>query len=317
MSRQPSISIVGGGVVGLTTAVLLQDAGHDVQVFAERPGLRSVSGVAAALWHPFRSDPPALVSRWAAATRQHYNRLAAEDPSAGIDLLTLYELRDDRERPWWAADTPDLEPVESGFPGQSRAEPAVMAWRVRAPRAESPVFMAWLERRLRRPVVARRFASLAEVPGDLVVNCTALGSRTLAKDDTLRALYGHVVVCAPGAIDLSVSVSHDAHTDAGSFYVIPRRTEVVIGGVVEPSPDDRPLVPDPATRERILARAHERGFRPGPVLREAVGLRPYRPAVRVQRDPDDHRVVHNYGHGGSGYTLCWGCAEDVVSLLNP
>ena len=35
-------------------------------------------------------------------------------------------------------------------------------------------------------------------------------------------------------------------------------------------------------------------------------------AVRVEREG---RVVHNYGHGGSGYTLCWGCAEDVVGMV--
>jgi D-amino-acid oxidase len=50
----------------------------------------------------------------------------------------------------------------------------------------------------------------------------------------------------------------------------------------------------------------------GRVVREAVGLRPYRPAVRVEREG---RVVHNYGHGGSGYTLCWGCAEEVVGMV--
>jgi D-amino-acid oxidase len=303
-----SISIIGGGVAGLTSALLLQEVGHDVQVYAERPGLECVSGVAAALWHPFRSDPPALVSRWAARTRVHYKRLASQDFSAGVDLITLYELHDDEERPWWAADTPDLEPVREGFPGG----PAGMAWRVTAPRAESPVFMRWLEARLRRPIVRQSFRRLDDVPGDLVVNCAGLGALGLTNDPELRPIFGHVVVCEPGEIDLRVSVSHDrGHADV--FYVIPRRSEVVIGGVSEPCEPGRPLVADPAVRERILDKARARGFRPGRVLREAVGLRPYRTRVRVEREG---RVIHNYGHGGSGYTLCWGCAEDVVRLAS-
>lgn len=305
MSSVARISVIGGGVNGLTTAVLLQDAGFDVQVYADRPGLAGVSGVAAALWHPFRSDPPEKVSRWAAATRRHYQRLAAEHPEAGVDIITLYELRDDDQRPWWGADTPDLEPLETGFPG-GRAR---RAWRVRAPRAESPVFVPWLETRLARPIIQRKFDRLDDAPGDLVVNCTALGSRALVGDQSMKALFGHVVVCQPGKVDLGVAVSHDSSVE--SFYVIPRRREVVIGGVVEPSPDDRPLIPDPRTREDILSRARARGFEPGPFIREAVGLRPYRPSVRVEREG---RVIHNYGHGGSGFTLCWGCAEDVVTL---
>jgi D-amino-acid oxidase len=50
----------------------------------------------------------------------------------------------------------------------------------------------------------------------------------------------------------------------------------------------------------------------GTVLRDQTGLRPVRPTVRVEREG---RVVHNYGHGGAGYTLSWGCAQEVVRLL--
>jgi D-amino-acid oxidase len=50
------------------------------------------------------------------------------------------------------------------------------------------------------------------------------------------------------------------------------------------------------------------------VLRHKVGLRPVRPAVRLERVGD---VVHCYGHGGAGVTLSWGVAEEVVALLGP
>jgi D-amino-acid oxidase len=51
------------------------------------------------------------------------------------------------------------------------------------------------------------------------------------------------------------------------------------------------------------------------VIRERAGLRPFRPSVRLEHDREEPRIVHNYGHGGAGYTLCWGCSQEVVRLL--
>ena len=52
-----------------------------------------------------------------------------------------------------------------------------------------------------------------------------------------------------------------------------------------------------------------------------MGLRPGRPSVRLEAEQWQLKgggtlpVVHNVGHGGSGLTLAWGCAEDVVALV--
>ncbi|MFE6645077.1 FAD-dependent oxidoreductase [Nocardioides sp. NPDC057772] len=52
------------------------------------------------------------------------------------------------------------------------------------------------------------------------------------------------------------------------------------------------------------------------MLEHRVGLRPTRPQVRVTAERSDKGlVIHNYGHGGAGVTLSWGCAEDVARLL--
>jgi D-amino-acid oxidase len=75
-------------------------------------------------------------------------------------------------------------------------------------------------------------------------------------------------------------------------------------------------VNDASTRT-ILARcrALEPGL-PGEVLSVAVGLRPGRTAIRLERELLDGRpVVHDYGHGGCGVTLSWPCAEDVCALV--
>jgi D-amino-acid oxidase len=54
------------------------------------------------------------------------------------------------------------------------------------------------------------------------------------------------------------------------------------------------------------------------VIGHRVGLRPTRTTVRVDEDLPvaGSRVLHNYGHGGAGVTLSWGCAEEVLALAN-
>ena len=53
------------------------------------------------------------------------------------------------------------------------------------------------------------------------------------------------------------------------------------------------------------------------IIEDIVGLRPGRTEVRLEKEISSGRtIVHNYGHGGSGVTLSWGCAEEVVELVN-
>jgi len=104
----------------------------------------------------------------------------------------------------------------------------------------------------------------------------------------------------------------DEHHPDGMVYVVPRGTDVVCGGTAVDG--DESTSPDPAEAERILARC--RAVVPelanAQVLGHAVGVRPARPAVRLERVGD---VVHCYGHGGAGVTLSWGCADEVVRLV--
>ena len=52
------------------------------------------------------------------------------------------------------------------------------------------------------------------------------------------------------------------------------------------------------------------------IVGRAVGLRPSRTEVRLEREYlNGKRIIHNYGHGGAGVTLSWGCADEVVSLI--
>ena len=90
----------------------------------------------------------------------------------------------------------------------------------------------------------------------------------------------------------------------------------MLGGTA--SPDDVNLEPDPVVAEQILRRCIEVEPRLGRARVRAyqVGLRPVRPTVRVEVSQLGGALcVHNYGHGGSGITLSWGCALEAAALL--
>jgi D-amino-acid oxidase len=87
------------------------------------------------------------------------------------------------------------------------------------------------------------------------------------------------------------------------------------GGVIEvrPLPD-----PDSASATRILRRCAqiEPRLKDAHIIEHQVGLRPTRPTIRVEREPlGSATLLHNYGHGGSGVSLSWGCARELTEWL--
>ncbi|MCX5688327.1 MAG: FAD-dependent oxidoreductase [Planctomycetota bacterium] len=301
------ITVVGAGVIGLTTADALREAGHDVHIIAAAWGSHITSAAAGAIWFPFRSDPAPIINRWAATTRRWQESLASRIPELGIDVLTLEVQTDSPARPWWADAIDDLAPPISGRPE------APYIWRFKAPRIEPALFCGWFERSFKGRLTQRTLTSpqeLNELGGDLIINCTGIGSRTLCNDRTLQGVWGQTTIVATDGIDCSTSIS-DERDESQFYYSIPRRNEVVLGGCALDRPGEETDPPTAEMRATILARAAAHGIASPRFLRDSSGLRPCRPAVRLEREG---RIIHNYGHGGSGYTLCRGCAMDVVAL---
>jgi D-amino-acid oxidase len=302
------ITVVGAGVTGLSSALALEERGHVVTIVAAATGDATTSAVAGAIWFPYKAGPPDKVAAWAARTHAWLDELADKDRDAGVDRVTCYEITSPSEPddvvPWWAlgiAVTREPAPVAGAPP----------AWKFIAPRVEPARFLPWLTSRLHATIEIRTVDDLASLPGDVVVNCTGLGARDLATDERVMPLLGQIAVVDPGAADLGTSITDDRGGDE-IFYAIPRRDEIVLGGC------SRPIAPgvvpqeDRALTERIVRQARSLGIAAGAVRRVRVGLRPYRDEVRLERTG---RIIHNYGHGGAGFTLCRGCAEDVVALV--
>jgi D-amino-acid oxidase len=291
--------VVGAGVVGLTTAVRLREEGIDADVVARETPEETTSAVAAALWYPYRALPADRVTAWSAATFEALARLAGV-PGTGVRMRAGTELMAaDAPDPWWRDAVPELQRTPVGL-------------RFVAPAIDMSIHLPWLADRLRAlggTIERRHVASLDELDGEAVVNCAGLGARELAGDPSLTAVRGQVVrVSAPGVDEWLLDQSDPERL----VYVVPRERDVVLGGTAHEGAEDR--TPDPATTAAIRARcaALVPALRGAPVIGVAVGLRPVRPAVRLEADG---RVVHCYGHGGAGVTLAWGCAGEVAALL--
>jgi D-amino-acid oxidase len=291
--------VVGAGVVGLTTAVRLREAGIEADVVARDDPADTTSAVAAALWYPYRALPAERVTAWSAATFEALAGLA-DVAGSGVRMRAGTELlAPDAPDPWWRGAVPGFERTAEGL-------------RFTAPVVDMSVHLPWLVARLRAlggSVQRRTVAALDELEADAVVNCAGLGARELARDGSLTAVRGQVVrVTAPGVAEWLL----DQSDPRDLVYVVPRERDVVLGGTAQEGDEDPR--PDPATTEAIRARcaALLPALRDAPVVAVAVGLRPARPAVRLEAEG---RVVHCYGHGGAGVTLAWGCAGEVAALL--
>lgn len=307
------ITVIGAGVIGLTSALRLLAAGHRVSVVSDRPSAETTSAIAAALWYPYLAFPPERVAVWSARTYEVLRGLAVDEPAAGVRLVAGRELLGEhRPDPDWAGTVPDLRRL-----GAAERAGRPDGWGFTAPVVDMPHHLAWLEMRViaaggqldRRHVTDLE----AERGADVLVNCTGLGARDLVGDATVRPVRGQVVLLTNPGLDEWVL---DEDTGTGMTYVVPRTDTVVCGGTAEDDVDH--LAPDAAVADRILrdARALVPALAGAEVVAHRIGLRPARPTVRLEREEFAHTpVVHCYGHGGAGVTLSWGCADEVVRLV--
>lgn len=299
MSR---VIVVGAGVVGLTCAVRLLEAGHRVDVIARDLPLETTSAVAAAIWYPHLALPQDRVTAWSAASYDAFADLA-EQPRTGVTMRTGTEvLAREEPDPWWRPAVPALDRETSLPPGYAAG------WTFRAPVIEMPVYLPWLAGRVEALGGTLTRLSLPRLPSDgVVVNCSGLGARMLAEDDEVTPVRGQVLLVE------QVGVDGWMLDGAGPTYVVPRRRDIVVGGTDQAGEWSR--TPSPETAEAIRARAIRLvpELAAARVLRHRVGLRPVRTAVRVERIGD---VVHCYGHGGAGVTLSWGTAAEVADLVS-
>jgi len=298
------VAIVGAGVSGLTCGTLLAERGYRTAIFAEEAGQDTTSAVAAAIWYPYDAEPVDTVIAWALATYTVLVELSC-DPQTGVSMI------EQRALSVWATELGARRlQSQAGIPAGFTS-----GFSLNVPLMDTTIYLDYLAKRFARAggeIRGARFDSLEDLSSDfaLIVNCSGVGAKMLARDVTVESHRGQVAIVPK--IELPYAVVCD---DAPLMYVIPRAHDCVFGGSNEVS-DDRNV--DPVDTARIIAECSRTLSIPPPKpIAQRVGLRPFRKSgVRVEAETlhDDRVVIHNYGHGGSGFTLSWGCAQTVFEL---
>jgi D-amino-acid oxidase len=320
-----NILILGSGVSGLTTGVRLLEAGHSVAIWTRDLPAQTTSSVAAAVWYPYKAYPEDKVTAWGAEAYRVFTTLAGVE-GAGIRMAEVLELLSaPTPDPWWVAAVDGFRhaaPDELAAAGAGYRDGYVFA----APVIAMPVYLDYLARRfesLGGTITQRPIASLDEALAacSVVVNCTGLGARDLTGDTDLHPSRGQVLRIRPNGFQRCILDDTGPNAVA---YIVPRLTDIVLGGTddegsagTEPNPDvTADILRRCARLDPAFAAVSE-----ADILSIAVGLRPVRSAVRLEVERpqparQDRLVVHNYGHGGAGVTLSWGCAAEAVRLIH-
>jgi D-amino-acid oxidase len=323
------VLVVGAGVSGLTTAICLAEAGLRAVIQAATPPERTTSSVAGAIWGPHLVEDSPRATQWRRATLSVLRELAAE---RGTGVRVVAGVQADRGAPpplgpppAWLAELGPVTPcLRSSLPAGFTS-----GWRYAAPLAHMPTYLGYLQARFEKAgglVETATVTSLAAAArgrgARAVVNCTGMGARDLVPDPEVTPYRGQVMLAAnPGISEFFIGPADDT---ADLVYLFPHGDAVVLGGTEVAG--DWSMEPVPALADRILrdCEAVEPRLRGAKILDHRVGLRPYRPQIRLEAEPaagdnwhPDSQIpllVHNYGHGGAGITMSWGCAREAAAL---
>ncbi|KAM9316640.1 D-aspartate oxidase [Gastrophryne carolinensis] len=320
------VAVIGGGLVGFSTALYISETlpQCSVTVISEKFSPDTTSDVAAGCLIP-HAYPGTLLNQqknWFKETFDYLFKFAnsPEAAEAGISLVSgwqIFKTPPKEEFPYWWE-------VVLGFRLMTAAELAKFpSYRFgqffTTLKCQASLYLPWMEKRFKMNgghVETGKIENIWQLYGlyDAVINCTGLGARDMLGDLSLYPVRGHVLeVHAPW-------LTHFIRDGDGSTYIYPGSYSTTLGGTRQKG--NWNLSPDIQTSKQILNRCCElepslNGVR---VIKDKVGLRPTRASVRIEEEilcKDGQRlpVIHNYGHGGGGYSVHRGTAKAASELL--
>lgn len=309
------VLILGAGVSGLSTGVLLALNKYKPIIWAKDLPPNTTSNAAAAVWYPFHADPPDKVARWARTTLDFFLGNVVNDENSGVYKNTVTEIFSEQEPdPFWKDSVKTFRRIKNlpfSYKDGYAVDGVVMV---------TDIYMQYLLDKFRElgGIIEKKYAADLEEclkNYSFVINCTGLGAKEFVKDSKMHPCRGQVIRVPNNGFPYTVFEEKGPN---GLAYIIPRKDDIILGGTIGEE-NDWNLEVNPQDTDSILKRcsAIYPEFKNIKPLGYKVGLRPARKdGIRLETELiNGGLVVHNYGHGGSGFTLSWGCALEVMNIL--
>ncbi|TKR60869.1 hypothetical protein L596_028052 [Steinernema carpocapsae] len=319
-----NVCVIGAGINGLGTARELQKRfGNEITVtiVAEHKTPDTTSDVAAGLWMPYliNDERPELLKKWGLETFEHMAQMERECTDSGAFLCSGFKFDNEKED--------DIaESIYRCYKHLTRNEIENLGFgEFKYGTFRTTYFLEpsiYLEKLMKEfkaaggKILQHKLKSVDELlvsKVDLIVNCAGLGSRELFGDKEVKPIRGQVIRVKCPALKHFYVIGDD-------FYCLPNNHTVLLGGTHDK--DDFDLTPRPTVAEWILKgnQKYVPVLKNVEIVKHRVGLRPYRKNVRVELEHHTTKsgkkisIVHNYGQGGSGITMFYGCSKHAADL---
>jgi D-amino-acid oxidase len=308
-----TVTVIGCGIIGLTTAIKLQENGFKVTIIAKERFNKTLSNKVGAIWFPFEIYPKEKANKWAALAYKAYQLDHKEGNGVSfIPFITAYNSESNTD---WALQLPKgtiRKALKIELPKGMKA-----AYISTVPLAEPFLYLPYLFNTFieQGGVFKKQIVTSLEEASKLdalIINCTGLGAKPLCSDNDLQPMRGQILRCKK----TTTPSFADATKKGALSYVINRSEDSIIGGTdyendwntnIEES--DTSLIINRFLKFSLTEDAPE-------IIEEIVGLRPKRSRVRFEFDNNYPNIFHNYGHGGAGFTVAWGCAIELADMLS-
>ncbi|KAK6464842.1 hypothetical protein DFJ63DRAFT_93855 [Scheffersomyces coipomensis] len=353
MTTEKKIVVLGAGVIGLTSALLLKkwDSNYDITVVgAHLPGdidIDYTSPFAGANWHSFADADDLRLQNFDKPGYYKLIELAENEPKSGIwvkdniSYVTDIQFKSQGSNPvsflpWFKDFVHEFKILDKS----ELPDGIAFGYKFKGVIISVPIYLNYLlQENLSIGNKVHRIAKIKNInevrhyhssglKADFVINCTGLLANTISGfKETKRnfPVRGQVLHVRNHAKN-EVSVEGFPNLNNEMLYLMPRKEGgCIIGGCFLQEFANTKV--DEALTKRIIERAIkyvpeliDPNYKNNPtsidIIRTNVGLRPFRESgARVEIDEDNDWLIHNYGAGGGGYQGSYGMCREVVRLL--